>query len=71
MFNLIATLVVVTSISGNPGNPTYLLTTSTQECYTALVMVKAMNGVNRDNDTRISYDARCEIRLVEIEGNDE
>ena len=71
MFNLVATLVVITSVSGTPSNPTRLGTTSVRECVTALSMVKAINGTNRENNTRVSYDAYCELRAVETEGNDE
>jgi len=71
MFNLIVTLVITTSVSGVPNAPTRLETTGFRECVASLSMVKAINGTNRENNTRVSHDAYCELRAVETEGNDE
>lgn len=67
MFNLIATLVVVASVSGVRHEPTRLATTSPQECVTNLFTIERFNSVNREHNTRTSFNAHCELRLVEAE----
>ena len=69
--NIVATLIVITIMNGVPVHTSNLDTTSLAQCISNLHMIKEVNNVYRESNTGMWFNASCNARLAEVEGEDE